>query len=179
MEILIAPSAGFCFGVKNAVKITADLGDKACVLGELIHNNSVIEKLKHLGVSKVDSVSECPKDKTLVIRSHGVCKDVYHKIKESKLLYRDATCPFVAKIHTIIEDAGNKGMSVIIIGDKGHPEVTGSAGWTQGECIIVSDENDAAKMPVSDEVNYCVVVQTTFDELLYNKIIKIIERRCK
>ncbi|MDE6550508.1 MAG: 4-hydroxy-3-methylbut-2-enyl diphosphate reductase [Clostridia bacterium] len=179
MEITIAPSAGFCFGVSNAVGIAEKLGNKACVLGKLIHNASVLDRLALLGVITVDNVADCPKDKTLVIRSHGVSKSVYEEIDRLGLDYCDATCPFVAKIHKIIENNSALGNKIVIIGDKGHPEVVGSAGWACDKSIIVSREEDAEAFEVSDCLNYCVVVQTTFDAELYNKIIKIIKRRCK
>ncbi len=179
MEIIVAPSAGFCFGVSNAVAIAEKLGDKACVLGKLIHNANVLGRLSDMGVMTVNDVADCSKDRTLVIRSHGVSKSVYKAIDQLGLTYCDATCPFVAKIHEIIENYSNLGHKIIIIGDKGHPEVVGSAGWASQECTIISSEDDAGTFEVKDSCDYCVVVQTTFDAALYNKIIKIIKRRCK
>ena len=179
MEINVAPDAGFCFGVKNAVSIAEKLGDKACVLGELIHNKSVLEKLKNMGVITVTSVSDCPPERTLVIRSHGESRAVFEQIRRRGIECIDATCPFVKKIHELVHKAGEERKTVIIIGDKGHPEVVGSAGWTDGKCIIISSEQEAKALDISDKERYCVVVQTTFDEKLYYKIIKIIENKCK
>ena len=169
MEIIVAPSAGFCFGVSNAVAIAEKLGDKACVLGKLIHNANVLGRLSDMGVMTVNDVADCPKDRTLVIRSHGVSKSVYKAIDQLGLRYCDATCPFVAKIHEIIENYSNLGHKIIIIGDKGHPEVVGSAGWASQECTIISSEDDAGTFEVKDSCDYCVVVQTTFDAALYIK----------
>ena len=179
MEIIVAPGAGFCFGVKNAVSIAENLGGKACVLGELIHNRSVLKKLEDRGVITVSSPEDCPKGRTLVIRSHGESGAVFRKIEELGLTYIDATCPFVKKIHELIERAGNEGKTVIIIGDKGHPEVVGSAGWTEGKCLIISSEEEADQADIAPDEPCCCVVQTTFDAQLYNKIIKIIENKCK
>ena len=179
MDIIVAPGAGFCFGVKNAVSIAENLGAKACVLGELIHNRTVLKKLESKGVVTVSSPDACPEGRTLVIRSHGESRAVFDRIKELGKEYIDATCPFVKKIHELIAKAGKDGKTVIIIGDKGHPEVVGSAGWTEGRCIIVSTEEEALNLDITPDEKCCSVVQTTFDAQLYNKIIKIIENKCK
>lgn len=179
MEIVVAPGAGFCFGVKNAVAIAEGLGKKACVLGELIHNRSVLKRLEEKGVITVDSPEKCPKDRTLVIRSHGESKAVFEEIERLGISYSDATCPFVKKIHELIAQAGETGKTVIIIGDKGHPEVVGSSGWTEGRCVIVSTEQEALQADIAANEECCCVVQTTFDAQLYNKIIKIIQNKCK
>ena len=179
MDIIVAPGAGFCFGVKNAVSIAENLGAKACVLGELIHNRTVLKKLESKGVVTVSSPDACPEGRTLVIRSHGESRAVFDRIKELGIEYIDATCPFVKKIHELIAKAGKDGKTVIIIGDKGHPEVVGSAGWTEGRCIIVSTEEEALNLDIAPDEKCCSVVQTTFDAQLYNKIIKIIENKCK
>ena len=126
--MIVAKDAGFCFGVRNAVDIAMRLGERACVLGELIHNKTVLQKLASLGVMTVKSVEECPRERTLVIRSHGESRAVFEKIEKLGLDYVDATCPFVKKIHEIVREAGESGKTVILVGDKGHPEVTGSAG---------------------------------------------------
>ena len=177
--MIVAKDAGFCFGVRNAVDIAMRLGEKACVLGELIHNKTVLQKLASLGVMTVKSVEECPRERTLVIRSHGESRAVFEKIEKLGLDYVDATCPFVKKIHEIVREAGEGGKTVILVGDKGHPEVTGSAGWTKGRCVIVSNESEASDAVIGESEPCCLVVQTTFDAQLYDKITKIIENKCK
>ena len=179
MEIKVAQGAGFCFGVKNAVEIAREQGANACVLGELIHNRSVLDKLAECGVTTVFSPDECPPGKTLIIRSHGESRAVFKRIEQLGYECIDATCPFVKKIHDIISAAGENGKTVILIGDKGHPEVVGSAGWTDGRCLIISSEQEAEQADIGEFEPCCAVVQTTFDAQLYNKIIKVIENKCK
>ena len=109
MTIRVAKTAGFCFGVKRAVEIVynmLDEGKRVCTLGPIIHNMEMVNELKERGCNSIDSVEECPEGATVVIRSHGVCKNVYDKLSELGIDYVDATCPFVKKIHRIVKQAG-------------------------------------------------------------------------
>ena len=128
MNIKLAKSAGFCFGVDRAVKMVYDLladGKKVCTLGPIIHNAQLVNELASKGVRTVTSPDEVGADETLVIRSHGVARDVYEKAKNSGIAVADATCPFVAKIHKIVQNANG---TVLIAGDPNHQEVLGIIG---------------------------------------------------
>ena len=130
MPIKVAKTAGFCFGVKRAVDSVyeaLDEGKKIATLGDVIHNRQVMDDLASKGVYAYDSVEDIPNDCTIVIRAHGVGKDVYEKIGDRP--YIDLTCPFVSKIHRIVEKYYNDGYQIVIIGDKNHPEVIGINGW--------------------------------------------------
>ena len=126
-----ADSAGFCFGVSRAVNIVSDLlaqGKKVCTLGPIIHNMEMVEELRQKGCRPVNSVDETGSDEILVIRSHGVPKSVIDDVKEKGLEYRDATCPFVKKIHRIVADTDPENDVMLIAGNSSHPEVQGIIG---------------------------------------------------
>ena len=178
MRIFVAKNAGFCFGVRNAVNTALSTEGKVSTLGELIHNDYVNARLKAKGIGVIESPEEY-NGGTVIIRSHGVPESVENSLKEKNIPYIDATCPFVKKIHEIVREAGESGKTVILVGDKGHPEVTGSAGWTKGRCVIVSNESEASDAVIGENEPCCLVVQTTFDAQLYDKITKIIENKCK
>ena len=128
MKITLAKTAGFCFGVDRAVNMVYELlnqGKKVCTLGPIIHNGQLVEELSKKGVRIVSDASEVSEDETLVIRSHGVARDVYESAKKLGIAVADATCPFVAKIHKIVSQA--KGI-VLIAGDPKHQEVLGIIG---------------------------------------------------
>ena len=131
-EIKVAESAGFCFGVDRAVKLVYDeisrQEDKVATLGPIIHNADVVNDLKSKGVRTVGSVSELEEGEKAVIRSHGVGKSVYDELAEKGNPYIDATCPFVARIHTIVSEKTKEGYYILIAGDKNHPEVQGIVG---------------------------------------------------
>ena len=135
-----AESAGFCFGVSRAVNIVNDLlsqGKKVCTLGPIIHNMEMVEELREKGCRPIDSVDELGGDEILVIRSHGVPKSVVDDLERRGLEYKDATCPFVKKIHRIVEEKGREGYEIVIIGSASHPEVEGIRGWSVNEVTII------------------------------------------
>ena len=143
MKVKVAETAGFCFGVKRAVDKVYELIDTEqkpiFTLGPIIHNEGVVADLEAKGVrviteSDLDSPDDNLQKGIVVIRSHGVGKSVYDKLKEKNISYVDVTCPFVLKIHRIVEKESLAGNHIIIIGDKDHPEVQGICGWCQGPC---------------------------------------------
>mgnify|MGYP003322847026 FL=1 len=128
MEVKLAKTAGFCFGVKRAVEKVyeqIETGKKIYTYGPIIHNEEVVKDLASKGVCVIENEEELRnlKEGTVIIRSHGVAKDIYRIIEENGLEYEDATCPFVKRIHSIVEKESAEGKQIIIIGNEGHPEV--------------------------------------------------------
>ena len=167
MKILKAKTAGFCFGVDRAVKLTyqlADEGHKVATLGPLIHNPQCVAVLESKGVVTAAGLDDVPAGYEVVIRSHGVGADVYEAIAERGLVLHDATCPFVAKIHRIAKRASDEGKTLLVAGDKTHPEVQGIVGHTRGEVFVFADldELKAWQGPKNGQNGIIVVAQTTF-----------------
>ena len=185
MKVKVAETAGFCFGVQRAIDKVYELIGKSekpiFTLGPIIHNEEVVEDLASKGVQvisekDIDAPSEKLRSGIVVIRSHGVGKPIYDKMKEKGISYVDVTCPFVLKIHRIVEKESLAGNHVIIIGDKDHPEVQGICGWCQGPCTVIRNEEEAeAFVPPADQ-KICIVSQTTFN---YNKFKDLVEILCK
>lgn len=148
MQIILAKTAGFCFGVNRAVKLTYELleqGRPVATLGPLIHNPQVVEDLESKGAITCDSVDDVPDGCEVVIRSHGVGQSVYDKISTRRLAYHDATCPFVTKIHKIAARAGAEGAMLLVAGDAKHPEVQGIVGHTTGKVEVFAKLGRAGK----------------------------------
>ena len=167
MKILKAKTAGFCFGVDRAVKLTyqlAEEGHKVATLGPLIHNPQCVADLESKGVVTAAGLEDVPDGYEVVIRSHGVGADVYSAIAEKGLVLHDATCPFVAKIHRIAKRASDEGKTLLVAGDKAHPEVQGIVGHTKGEVFVFADldELKAWQGPKNGQNGIIVVAQTTF-----------------
>ena len=172
MQIVRGKFGGFCFGVKRAVDKAISLqGENNFVLGEIIHNEEVVEKLKKNGVKVINSLEEGVFNggETLLIRTHGEPKSTFQKAEELNLNVVDCTCPFVKDIHKIVEENYNKGKKIVIIGDENHPEVKSINGWCNNSALITQSANDVNALP---DKNVCVVVQTTFSEEKFEKIIK-------
>ena len=172
MQIVRGKFGGFCFGVKRAVDKAISLqGENNFVLGEIIHNEEVVEKLKKNGVKVINSLEEGVFNggETLLIRTHGEPKSTFQKAEELKLNVIDCTCPFVKDIHKIVEENYSKGKKIVIIGDENHPEVKSINGWCNNSALITQSANDVNALP---DKNVCVVVQTTFSEEKFEKIIK-------
>ena len=171
MSIHVAKTAGFCFGVNRAVDIVnsmLDKGEKVCTLGPIIHNMEMVSELEKRGCKAIDSIDDCPKDSTIVIRSHGVSKDVMDSIVEAGLSCVDATCPFVKKIHNIVTEAGEEGIPVLIAGNKNHPEVQGIIGHCSSNCYTFNSDEElqdlSANIPIEKNNPVFVVAQTTFSK---------------
>ena len=167
MQILLAKTAGFCFGVDRAVKLTYDLlaqGRKVATLGPLIHNPQVVADLAHKGALTCDSLDDVPDGYEVVIRSHGVPAQVYEKINTRGLAFHDATCPFVSKIHKIAEEAGKCGALLLVAGDASHPEVQGIVGHTTGAVRVFSGQEELENLQqfLQQQESIYVVAQTTF-----------------
>ena len=183
MGIIVAKTAGFCFGVNRAVEIVNSLAEgesKVCTLGPIIHNKEMVQELKEKGVFSIDDLSEAENFDTVVIRSHGVPKSVKDTLSQMSCDVVDATCPFVSKIHRIVAKAGDDNKVVLIAGDKNHPEVMGIVGHCKGECYTFKDESelsDSLAIMLEKNINdVCVVAQTTFDVTLFEKCLKNIKK---
>ncbi len=185
MSIKKAESAGFCFGVNRAITIVGDLireEEKVCTLGPIIHNMEVVRELKENGCRPVESIGEVQPDEILVIRSHGVPRSVIDEIEEKKLRYRDATCPFVKKIHRIVAEADPETELVLVAGNAQHPEVQGIIGNCKAECYTFNNEGELDNLltNILKENNKLVkvVAQTTFDTKEWKKSVKKLKKLC-
>lgn len=183
MEITVAKSAGFCFGVQRAVdsvyKELEENSGKIYTFGPIIHNEQVVEDLNKKGIKVIDTVEQLKKIKegTVVIRSHGVAKEIYDILEQQKLKMVDATCPFVKKIHNIVLDESNNGKTIIIIGNDNHPEVEGIKGWVNGEVIVINKEEQIEKLSLPEQTKACIVSQTTFNHNKFKYLVEIIRKK--
>ena len=183
MEITVAKSAGFCFGVQRAVdsvyKELEENSGKIYTFGPIIHNEQVVEDLNKTGIEVIDTVEQLKKIKegTVVIRSHGVAKEIYDILEQQKLKMVDATCPFVKKIHNIVLDESNNGKTIIIIGNDNHPEVEGIKGWVNGEVIVINKEEQIEKLSLPEQTKACIVSQTTFNHNKFKYLVEIIRKK--
>ena len=178
MKVKVAETAGFCFGVKRAVdkvyQLIEDGVSPIYTLGPIIHNEEVVSDLESRGV-RVIEVEDLDhiKSGTVVIRSHGVGREIYEKLKENGLEYVDVTCPFVLKIHRIVEKESLAGKQIFIFGDPKHPEVQGICGWCHGPYRVLKNREDVENMIPEADMEACVVSQTTFN---YNKFKDLVEK---
>ena len=178
MEITVAKTAGFCYGVKRAVDNVYEAvnrGEKIATLGAIIHNRQVIEDLADKGVYAYDSPSQIPEDYTIVIRAHGVGKAVYDEIGDRKFI--DLTCPFVSKIHKIVKKYYDEGYQIVIIGDETHPEVIGINGWCENSAVIIYGKNAEIDKKLSKK-RLCIVAQTTINKEIFSEIVQNIKKAC-
>ena len=182
-KIVLASTAGFCFGVNRAVEMVEELLEnkkKVATMGPIIHNPQLVEELGQRGARIVEGPDDVKPDEVLVLRSHGVASAVTDRAGEMGLTVADATCPFVAKIHKIVAKAGEKGQTVLIAGDRNHKEVEGIIGHCTGEFFVfetleeltlLSEKyEDLVKKPI------CVVSQTTFNTELWKKCEKFLKK---
>ena len=183
MKITVAKSAGFCFGVQRAVdsvyKELEENSGKIYTFGPIIHNEQVVEDLNKRGIEVIDTVEQLKeiKEGTVVIRSHGVAKEIYDILEQQKLKMVDATCPFVKKIHNIVLDESNNGKTIIIIGNDNHPEVEGIKGWVNGEVIVINKEEQIEKLSLPEQTKACIVSQTTFNHNKFKYLVEIIRKK--
>ena len=182
MEVILAKSAGFCFGVKRAVEqVYEQTGSrkKIYTFGPIIHNEEVVKDLEKKGVSVIETEKELEglKEGTVVIRSHGVSKRIYDLIEEKGLECIDATCPFVKRIHRIVEKESADGKKIIIIGNQGHPEVEGIMGWSQSATSVIESAEEAEKFVCEKGEELCIVSQTTFNYNKFKDLVEIFQKR--
>ncbi len=183
MEVIVAKTAGFCFGVERAVnkvyeQIDRQDGRPIYTYGPIIHNEEVVKDLEKKGVRVIETEEELRrlKDGVVIIRSHGVGKPVYELLEQNQIEIVDATCPFVKKIHRIVKEENEKGRRVIIIGNEKHPEVEGIKGWANPDTIVVESEEQIDKLSLEAGEKLSIVSQTTFN---YNKFQDLVEKFLK
>ena len=184
-NISVAKSAGFCFGVNRAITIVNDLideGKKVCTLGPIIHNMEVVNELKQRGCRPIESIDDLTDGETLVIRSHGVKKSIIDELDSKNIDYKDATCPFVKKIHRIVSEADPEKDVVLVAGNHEHPEVEGIISNCEGDCYTFNNEAELDKiLEIIPQKNYnqvIVAAQTTFDTKEWKKSVKKIKKVC-
>jgi 4-hydroxy-3-methylbut-2-enyl diphosphate reductase len=176
MKVELAKSAGFCFGVEKAVNTVYEEAKKeneiVYTLGPIIHNEEVVKDMKKRGVEavKMEDLASLPKG-TVIIRSHGVSRDVYNFVKQSGHRVVDATCPFVKKIHAIVSVQSGKGKTVVIIGNPDHPEVMGIKGWGDENTYAVENIEQFINLDLKKDEEIIIVAQTTFNHKKFQEII--------
>ena len=183
MNVTVAKSAGFCFGVKRAVNMVYEQIEKENLpiytYGPIIHNDEVVKDMEEKGVVVIKSLDEIynlPKG-IVIIRSHGISRVEHETIEQAGFKIMDATCPFVLKIHRLVEQHSGEGRHIIIIGNPDHPEVKGIRGWVIGEGVsIINNVSDAEDFCLKTDKKICIVSQTTFN---YNKFQELVEIICK
>ena len=182
MEVKLAKSAGFCFGVKRAVETVykeIEKGNKVYTYGPIIHNDEVVRDLEEKGVSVVRTLKEMEQIEKgiMIIRSHGVSKAEYDRIAELGFEIVDATCPFVKKIHKSVSKESSEGREVVIIGSANHPEVQGIKGWCEGSCTVIETTEEAEKYIPQNGKNVSIVAQTTFNYKKFKDLVEIISKK--
>lgn len=192
MEILVAKNAGFCFGVQKAVEEVGNQlhnPENASVFtyGEIVHNEAVVEEFSARGVRVLESAEgvtaladECRdmgKKPCVVVRAHGIGREVSDALSASGLRVVDATCPFVKRIHNIVQTAGETGQPVIVAGDAAHPEVQGIVGWATGEVFVISSPEEAESFSAPLDREFTIVSQTTFQKQKFEEIVEILIKK--
>lgn len=183
-QIILAKTAGFCFGVDRAVNLVYELvgeGKKVCTLGPIIHNAQLVADLESKGVKIIDDISEAPQGYTVVVRTHGVEKNVLDELENNNIEFVNATCPFVTKIHNIVKKQ-DENTVVLIAGDKNHPEVLGIKSYCKGPSFVFKDEKELEKIIQDNDIgqksSVICVAQTTFSLNEQKKCKKIFKKLC-
>ena len=186
MEVRLADCAGFCFGVKRAVDTVYEQlknGKTIYTYGPIVHNEEVVRELAEKGVRVLESKEELKSLKagenipTVIIRAHGVAKEIYDIMEANGLECIDATCPFVKKIHRIVEQKSTEGYHVIVVGDPKHPEVEGIVGWCQGPVTVLETPEQAENFVKTEGEKLCIVSQTTYNYNKFQYIVEIFEKK--
>ena len=189
MKITLAKSAGFCFGVKRAVdtvyeqlEMSAAERQPIYTFGPIIHNEEVVHDLEEKGVTVLESVEELEERAahggTVIIRAHGVEKGISEKIKELGYTLVDATCPFVLKVHRLVEKHSAEGAQIVIIGNEKHPEVQGIKSWSlDPHTAVIATPEEAEKYQAESGKKVCIVAQTTFNYNKFQELVEIINKK--
>ena len=182
MDVIVAKTAGFCFGVRRAVNTVYEQVEKGIkpiyTYGPIIHNEEVVRDLEEKGVRVIHGEEELKQltEGTVIIRSHGVARNIYTMIQQQGLTLVDATCPFVKKIHKIVRQKSEEGYDIVIIGNASHPEVEGIQGWATRPAAVIETEEEARQYHPSGEKPLCIVSQTTFNYKKFDKLVEIISK---
>ena len=183
-KVIVAEHAGFCFGVQRAIDMALECasGDnkRTYSYGPLIHNETVINDLKNKGIEAVDACMDDSidgKGKTVIIRAHGVSYEEEQYLRHKYDRVMDATCPFVKKIHNIVEEHSKAGEVIVITGSPSHPEVLGIQGHISGRFFVISTEEEALNLDLKSSDRVCVVSQTTFLVNKFKDFVEIIRQK--
>ena len=182
MEVILAKSSGFCFGVKRAVDKVYEQTDKdkkIYTYGPIIHNEEVVRDLEKKGVQVLESKEdlEALTEGSVVIRSHGVSEEICKLVEKKGLECIDATCPFVKRIHNIVRKESEEGRKIIIIGNNGHPEVEGIKGWSKTPATVIESQEEAEIFEASKDEKICIVSQTTFNYKKFQELVEIFQKK--
>lgn len=186
MEIKLAKTAGFCFGVKRAVDVVYRQLEKeeGChtpiyTYGPIIHNEEVIKDMEKKGVKVIRNREELEQltEGIVIIRSHGVSEVICEELNKKALTVMDATCPFVKKIHNIVKEESAKGRHIVIVGNPDHPEVEGIRGWAGEHVTVIQNTQDAENFMPEPGSKVCIVAQTTFNYNKFKDLVEIISKR--
>ncbi len=183
MQVTVAKSAGFCFGVQRAVDTVYEQVEKGVrpiyTYGPIIHNEVVVQDLEEKGVQVLESQEDLEQlnEGTVIIRSHGVGKEIYDQISAKGLNCVDATCPFVKKIHRTVEKESAAGRQIIIIGNDNHPEVEGIKGWCRHPALVIESAEQAEALNLPEGTKVCVVSQTTFNYKKFKDLVEILDKK--
>ncbi len=184
MQVIKAKTAGFCFGVKRAVdtvyeQVRQNRGEKIYTYGPIIHNGEVVRDLEAKGVIVLNSRKELETldSGTVIIRSHGVTKEIFEILQKKNLKIIDATCPFVKKIHNIVQEHNAQGDRIVIIGNPGHPEVQGIFSRAGENAVVIQNAEEAEKFFPEESEKICIVSQTTFNYNKFKDLVEIISEK--
>jgi len=189
MEVRLAECAGFCFGVKRAVDTVYEQikkGKTIYTYGPIVHNEEVVRELEEKGVRVIENREELLSMETapdggsagtVIIRAHGVPREIYDILEEKGLECVDATCPFVKRIHRIVEKESRSGKHIIIIGNPGHPEVEGIMGWCDGPVTVLETPEEALDFTPKEGEAICIVSQTTYNYKKFQYIVEIFQKK--
>ena len=183
MQVTVAKSAGFCFGVQRAVDTVYEQVEKGIrpiyTYGPIIHNEVVVQDLEERGVQVLEGKEDLEQlnEGTVIIRSHGVGKEIYDQISAKGLNCVDATCPFVKKIHRTVEKESAAGRQIIIIGNDNHPEVEGIKGWCRHPALVIESAEQAEALNLPEGTKVCIVSQTTFNYKKFKDLVEILDKK--
>ena len=180
MKVTVAKTAGFCFGVKRAVEtvyqqIEENPGMPIYTWGPIIHNEQVLEDLAEKGVRMIETLEEAKaiSEGIIVVRAHGVGRELYERLDRPGIRLIDATCPFVKKIHRTVEQRSGEGYKIVVVGSGAHPEVQGIVGWSKTPADVVESAEAAENYVPETGKPICLVAQTTFN---YKKFQDVVEK---
>ena len=182
MEVRLATHAGFCFGVKRAVEQVyeqIETGKTIYTYGPIIHNEEVVKDLESKGVKVIPDIETLQNitEGTVIIRSHGVTKEIYDILEQKGLECIDATCPFVRRIHNIVRTESAAGKHIVIVGDPKHPEVEGIMSWCSSSMTVLETEKEAQELSLPENTEICIVSQTTFNYNKFQHIVAILQKK--
>ena len=182
MNIILGKTAGFCYGVERAIKGAKDEIDKqkeVYCLGEIVHNKNVIEDLKKKGIKFIDNIEDAKND--VIIRAHGVSKEIYEKAEKMQLKIKDLTCPHVLKIHDIVDEYAKKGYFIFLVGKKDHPEIIGTNSFGGKNITIISDkseiENSINLLYNTNIKKLLIVSQTTYSSKKFDELVEVLNEK--